>query len=328
MLSNDTQPAAIPGVVDGFLTVCPVAGHEVSFHIVLGPGPHPARIEFILSPDHAAAIREALDESTPAPRADLLAQEEVPTGEHAGAEEPAGVMAPGRHVPHRRDRVDRPTHDPQRDRQRRLAAAVDVRPAEPEVVPQHRKREREHLGVGQHLGRHPAELLQHLEKPRVAFGGIRQPLRGDALDEAGRDDAQRGRRQSAPVDRPRHAVRDERAHAVSEKDIRRPQLRAERLRQLLAPGVEVGERGPRMPRVPARQADRPQLDPRRQPRGPRPEHLRAAARARQAVQPHRRGGPGLENGVPRMCRHEFSLSTRVTCLHRTRAGRVRRAHGG
>ncbi len=67
MLSNDTQPAAIPGVVDGFLTVCPVAGHEVSFHIVLGPGPHPARIEFILSPDHAAAIREALDESTPAP---------------------------------------------------------------------------------------------------------------------------------------------------------------------------------------------------------------------------------------------------------------------
>ncbi|MDS0139968.1 hypothetical protein ACWEF6_06600 [Amycolatopsis sp. NPDC004772] len=61
----DVRPAAIPGVVDGFLTVCPRSGQEVSFHIVLGPGPHPARIEFLLNPEHAAAIREVLGDGTP-----------------------------------------------------------------------------------------------------------------------------------------------------------------------------------------------------------------------------------------------------------------------
>jgi len=58
-----TRPPAIPGVVDGSLTVCQEVD-GISFHVVVGSD-HDAvgesmRVEFVISPQHVEIIREAL----------------------------------------------------------------------------------------------------------------------------------------------------------------------------------------------------------------------------------------------------------------------------
>ncbi|HKS47439.1 MAG TPA: hypothetical protein VJT49_20485 [Amycolatopsis sp.] len=59
MTSSETLsrwPAAIPGVVDGSLTVCWEADLGISFHVA----GERVRIEFILGLEHVQAIRDAL----------------------------------------------------------------------------------------------------------------------------------------------------------------------------------------------------------------------------------------------------------------------------
>ena len=61
--THSTRPSAIPGVVDGSLTVCQEVD-GISFHVVVSSDHDAAResirIEFIISPKHAEIIRESL----------------------------------------------------------------------------------------------------------------------------------------------------------------------------------------------------------------------------------------------------------------------------
>jgi hypothetical protein len=64
MSHGEACVAAIPGVVDGSLTICLTTGSEISFHVALGADGGSAgqsdRFEFIVGPEHAELIRAAL----------------------------------------------------------------------------------------------------------------------------------------------------------------------------------------------------------------------------------------------------------------------------
>lgn len=61
-LSVVTPPPGIPGVVDGTLTMSVDPDRGVSFHIAVGSDPRRrVQVEFLLSPEHAAVIRAALE---------------------------------------------------------------------------------------------------------------------------------------------------------------------------------------------------------------------------------------------------------------------------
>ncbi|KUM75158.1 hypothetical protein J7F01_28230 [Streptomyces sp. ISL-22] len=65
MRYGDTRPTAVPGVVDGSLTISLGADREVSFHIELGsdgdPSGQGAQFEIILGPQDAETVRAALE---------------------------------------------------------------------------------------------------------------------------------------------------------------------------------------------------------------------------------------------------------------------------
>lgn len=63
MRHSETCPTAIPGVVDGALTICPEADDCVSFHIVFGSADAAGRqvhIEFVLHSQYVPLVRAAL----------------------------------------------------------------------------------------------------------------------------------------------------------------------------------------------------------------------------------------------------------------------------
>ncbi|MEU2738040.1 hypothetical protein ABZ656_22385 [Streptomyces sp. NPDC007095] len=64
----DTRPTAVPGIVDGSLTISLGTDHEVSFHVALGSDGDPtgqgAQFEFILMPEGAEVVRAALAASS------------------------------------------------------------------------------------------------------------------------------------------------------------------------------------------------------------------------------------------------------------------------
>jgi len=64
-MSDDSGPVAVPGVVDGSLTVSLRADQELSFHVALGSGGGVVgagvRFEFILRPEHVEVLRAVLD---------------------------------------------------------------------------------------------------------------------------------------------------------------------------------------------------------------------------------------------------------------------------
>ncbi|MFK0150200.1 hypothetical protein ACIQUZ_34490 [Streptomyces griseus] len=68
MRTSEIRTTAVPGVVDGSLTIRLGAGDEVSLHIGLGLAGGPfggdAQFEILLGPQHAETVRAALEESS------------------------------------------------------------------------------------------------------------------------------------------------------------------------------------------------------------------------------------------------------------------------
>ncbi|MDH6439257.1 hypothetical protein M2158_007798 [Streptomyces sp. SAI-144] len=64
MRHSDTRPTAVPGVVDGSLTISMGADREVSLHVELGSdgglSGRAAQFEIILGPQDAEIVRAAL----------------------------------------------------------------------------------------------------------------------------------------------------------------------------------------------------------------------------------------------------------------------------
>lgn len=64
MRHSDTRPTAVPGVVDGSLTISMGVDREVSFHVELGSdgglSGQGAEFEIILGPQDAEIVRAAL----------------------------------------------------------------------------------------------------------------------------------------------------------------------------------------------------------------------------------------------------------------------------